>query len=47
MSITIEIATRRYHDRCPRTGQSYVLIDRLVRKGRRLFLILGAEPGGA
>jgi hypothetical protein len=45
-SITIDIATRRYFDRCPRTGQEYRLTDRLVRKGRRLFLIEVPEPGG-
>lgn len=45
-SITIEIAIRRYSYPCPRTGQDYRLIDRLVRKGRRLFLIEGPEPGG-
>jgi hypothetical protein len=45
-SITIEIAIRQYFDRCPRTGQEYQLIDRLVRKGRRFFLIEGPEPGG-
>jgi hypothetical protein len=44
--ITIDIATRRYFDRCPRTGQEYQLIDRLVRRGARLFLIEGPEPGG-
>jgi hypothetical protein len=45
-SVTIEIAIRQYFDCCPRTGQEYQLIDRLVRKGRRLFLIEGPEPGG-
>ncbi len=44
--ITIEIAIRQYFDRCPRTGQEYRLMDRLVRKGRRLFIIEGPEPGG-
>lgn len=45
-SITIEIAIRQYFGRCPHTGQDYPLIDRLARKGRRLFLIEGPEPGG-
>lgn len=45
-SITIEIAIRQYFGRCPRTAQEHQLIDRLVRKGRRLFLIEGPEPGG-
>ena len=45
-SITIEIAIRQYPNRCPRTGQEYMLVDRLVRIGRKLFLIEGPEPGG-
>jgi hypothetical protein len=45
-NITIEIAIRRYLGRCLHTGQDYPLIDRLVRKGRRLYLIEGPEPGG-
>lgn len=45
-SITINIAIRRYFGRCQHTGEDYQLIDRLVRKGRRLFLIEGPEPGG-
>src|ERR1700738_3448429 len=45
-SSTIEIAIRQYFDRCPRTGQEYQLIDRLVRKGRRFFLIEGPKLGG-
>jgi hypothetical protein len=44
--IAVEIAIRQYFGRCPHTGQDYRLIDRLVRKGRRLFLIEGPEPGG-
>ncbi len=38
----ITIATRRYHV----CGIERPLVDRIVRKGRRLFLIEGPEPGG-
>jgi hypothetical protein len=43
---SITIATRTSKGWCPTTGQQYTQIDRLVREGRRFFLILGAAPGG-
>lgn len=42
----ITIATRRYVGLCLRTRTEYPLVDRIARRGRRLFLIEGSEPGG-
>jgi hypothetical protein len=42
----ITIATRHYVGLCLHTGRKYPLVDRIVRRGRRLFLIEGPEPGG-
>jgi hypothetical protein len=43
---SITIAIRRYTDYCPRMRAEYLLVDRIERQGRRLFLIEGPEPGG-
>jgi hypothetical protein len=42
----ITIATRHYVGICLRTETEYPLVDRIERRGRRLFLIEGPEPGG-
>jgi hypothetical protein len=42
----ITIATRRYIGLCLRTGTEYPLVDRIVRRGKRLVLVEGPEPGG-
>jgi hypothetical protein len=43
---SITIATRHYIGNCPRMRAEYPLVDRIVRRGKRLFLIEGPEPGG-
>lgn len=42
----ITIATRRYTGLCLRTGTEYPLVDSIVRRGKRLVLVEGPEPGG-
>jgi hypothetical protein len=43
---SITIATRRYVDYCPRTNTETQLVDRMVRKGGKFFLIEEPEKAG-
>jgi hypothetical protein len=41
------IATRHYHDLDPKTGEEFELQDRLLRTGKRSFVLMvaGEKPG--